>query len=331
MPKILITGGTGFAGKHLIQALKALKTTPKSHLDIYGTCFPDRPAPSDNNLFFLDIRSEEDVKSIIRRLKPDWVFHLAAVSNVGYSWKNRTETLEINIIGTHNLLEAARLFSPRARILFVSSSDVYKFDKNKKQAVSEKAPLEIKSPYAYSKLAAEMLCKFYVEVEGLDLVVARPFPHTGPGQSEQFVCSDWAKQIAEIEAGKKPPVIEVGNLEVVTDYCDVRDVVKAYILLLKKGKKGQVYNISTGRPISLKDILNILIKEARIKGTIKIKKDPTKLRTLDLAVRLGKNNKIKNELGWKPEIPIEQSLRDLLDYWRHQDSIGKIAPKRTED
>jgi len=136
-----------------------------------------------------------------------------------------------------------------------------------------------------------------VRVEGLDLLIARPFTHTGPGQSEQFVCSDWAKQIAAIEAGKKPPVNEVGNLDVITDYCDVRDVVKAYILLLNKGKKGEVYNISSGRPMSLKEILNILLQEAHLKKAIKIKKDRARLRKLDFAVRSGKNTKIIKDVG----------------------------------
>jgi GDP-4-dehydro-6-deoxy-D-mannose reductase len=154
------------------------------------------------------------------------------------------------------------------------------------------------------------------QIEGLDLVIARLFPHMGPSQSKQFVCSDWAGQIAAIEAGNKPLAIVVGNLEVVTDYCDVGDVVKAYFLLLNKGKKSEVYNISTGRPISLKEILNILLKEARVKETIKIKEDLATLRKLDQLVRLGKNTKIRKNLDWKPEIPIAQSLHDLLDYWR---------------
>jgi GDP-4-dehydro-6-deoxy-D-mannose reductase len=319
MVRILITGASGFAGTHLIQALRE---EGKSQYDIYGTCFPDLPSPSEKKLFFLDIRSQKDLKSIISDIKPDWVFHLAAVSNVRRSWEKRTETIEINIIGTHNLLEAIRTFSPRARVLFVSSSEVYRFDRKSRRPVTEKSPVDILSPYAYSKVAGEILCEFYVRVEKLDVVIARPFPHTGPGQSEEFVCSDWAKQIAEIEKGKKPPVIQVGNLDVTSDYCDVRDVVKAYILLLKKGKGGEVYNICTGRAISLRKILDIMIKEADIKKTIKIKTDQAKLRKLDLPVRLGKNNKIKNEVGWKPEIPIGQTLRDLLAWWRKKCNLA---------
>jgi GDP-4-dehydro-6-deoxy-D-mannose reductase len=187
MTRVLITGASGFAGRHLIQALRE---EGKSNFDIFGTCFPDRPSASEKRLFFLDIRSEKDVEAIVSDIKPDWVFHLAAVSNVRHSWEHRTETFEINIIGTHNLLEAVRLFSPRARVLFVSSSEVYRFDRKRRRAVTEKAPLDILSPYAYSKVAGDILSKFYVQVEKLDLVIGRPFPHTGPGQSEQFVCSD---------------------------------------------------------------------------------------------------------------------------------------------
>ena len=318
MTRVLITGATGFAGSYLVQALREER---QSSFDIFGTCFPDRPCESEKQFYFLDIRSQQDVKKVARDVKPDWVFHLAAVSNVRYSWENRTETLEINVVGTHHLLEAVKNFSPGARILFVSSSEVYRFDKKRGHAATaatEKTALDILSPYAYSKVAGEMMCKFYERAEKLDIVVARPFPHAGPGQSEDFVCSDWAKQIAEIESGKKPPVIQVGNLDVVSDYCDVRDVVRAYILLLKKGKRGEVYNICSGRAISLKKILDMLVKEADMRERIAVKKDAAKLRKVDIRVRLGKNNKIRNEVGWKPEIPIEQTLRDLLGFWRQR-------------
>ena len=322
MTRVLITGATGFAGSHLVQALREER---KSRFDIFGTCFPDRPCESEKQFYFLDIRSRQDVKNAVSDVKPDWVFHLAAVSNVRYSWENRTETIEINVVGTHHLLEAVKSFSPRARILFVSSSEVYRFDKKRGRAATaatEKTPLDILSPYAYSKVAGEMMCKFYAQAEKLDIVVARPFPHTGPGQSEQFVCSDWAKQIAEIESGKEPPVIQVGNLDVVSDYCDVRDVVRAYILLLKKGKRGEVYNICSGKAVSLRKILDILVKEAKLREVVAIEKDPAKLKKFDMPVRLGKNNKIRNEVGWKPEIPIEQTLRDLLGFWRQRYRIN---------
>jgi len=313
MIKVFITGASGFVGKHLIHALRA---EGKTKFDIYGTCFPEEPSLNEKNLFHLNIRSSKNLSKLINDIKPDWVFHLAAVSGVRRSWEKRRETLETNIIGTFNILESIRIFSPKSKMLFVSSSEVYDFNQGDKQKVTEKSPLKISNPYAYSKVAGEKLCEFYAEVEKLDVIIARPFPHTGPGQTEDFVCSDWAKQIAEIESRKKPAIIQVGNLDVISDYCDVRDVVKAYILLLKKGRRGEIYNICSGKAISLRKILKILIEESPMKNNIKIEKDQTKLRKVDMPVRLGSNKKIKDKVGWKPEISINCSLKDLLEYWR---------------
>jgi len=315
MIRVFITGASGFVGRHLIHALRA---EGKTKYDIYGTCFPEKPSLNEKNLFHLNIKSSKNLSKLINDIKPDWVFHLAAVSSVRRSWEKRRETLETNIIGTFNILESVRMFSPKSKMLFVSSSEVYDFNQGDKQKVTEKSPLKISNPYAYSKVAGEKLCEFYAEVEKLDVIIARPFPHTGPGQTEDFVCSDWAKQIAEIESGKKPAIIQVGNLDVISDYCDVRDVVKAYILLLKKGRRGEIYNICSGKAISLKKIMKILIEESHMKNNIKIEKDQTRLRKVDMPVRLGSNKKIKNKVGWKPEILINCTLKDLLEYWRQR-------------
>ncbi|MGQ9802172.1 MAG: GDP-mannose 4,6-dehydratase [Candidatus Saccharicenans sp.] len=312
MIRVLITGATGFAGSHLIKALNEEGT---ESYDIYGTSFPDKPEPG-GKIVFLDIRSRKDVMDLVSDVRPEWIFHLAAVSSVRRSWEDTQGTIEINLLGTHNLLEAAKLFAPEARILFVSSSEIYKFDKKRKKPVNERSPLKILSPYAYSKFAGEKLCEFYVRAENLDIIIVRPFPHTGPGQSEQFVCSDWAKQIVEIENGKRPPVIQVGNLNIIRDFSDVRDVVKAYIMLVKKGRKGQSYNVCRGRTISLRKILSLLLKEVRVAGRISVEADSNRLRRIDSAFQAGERKKITRETGWKPEIAIEQSLKDLLEYWR---------------
>jgi len=315
MIRVFITGASGFVGRHLIHALRA---EGKTKYDIYGTCFPEKPSLNEKNLFHLNIKSSKNLSKLINDIKPDWVFHLAAVSSVRRSWEKRRETLETNIIGTFNILESLRMFSPKSKMLFVSSSEVYDFNQGDKQKVTEKSPLKISNPYAYSKVAGEKLCEFYAEVEKLDVIIARPFPHTGPGQTEDFVCSDWAKQIAEIESGKKQAIIQVGNLDVISDYCDVRDVVKAYILLLKKGRREEIYNICSGKAISLKKILKTLIEESAIKNNVKIEIDQTKLRKVNTQIRWGSNNKIKKEIGWRPDIPLDQSLYDLLEYWRQR-------------
>jgi len=161
-----------------------------------------------------------------------------------------------------------------------------------------------------------MLCSFYEKIENIDIVIARPFPHTGPGQTEDFVCSDWARQIAQIERGDIAPILKVGNLDVHRDFCDVRDVVKAYILLLRKGRRGEIYNVCAGKAIALREILNFLVKEAAVSSPVSIEVDLDKLRKTDIAEQIGSNGKITEETGWSPKIPIDQTLRDLLAYWR---------------
>lgn len=304
--KVFITGATGFVGCYLIELLDSPEYT------IYGTSFPERPEAE--NIFFMDVRSEEEIFGVIKEKKPDWVFHLAAVSNVKHSWEKRRETLEINIVGTFNLFEAIRKFAPLARVLFVSSSDVYGVSSATGGALCEEEPTQAVNPYAYTKLCGEILSRFYAQIENMDIVIARSFPHTGPGQSPDFVCSDWASQIARIEKGLAEPVIKVGNISVQRDFLDVRDVVKAYALLMEKGKTGEVYNVCSGKSVLLKEILNILLSFSS--KAIEIQVDSQKLRKSDISLLFGDNRKIKQELSWEPEIPLKQSLFDLLEYWR---------------
>ena len=269
---------------------------------------------------------------LVRDVRPDWVFHLAAVSNVRSSWQMRRETLETNVLGTQNLLEAVRLAAPGARVLFISSSDVYGLVGSAEKPLIEEDPVQVINPYAYSKAAGEMMCEFYVKVEGLDIVIARQFPHTGPGQTADFVCPDWARQIVQIERGESEPVIRVGNLDVKRDFSDVRDVVKAYIVLMRKGRRGEVYNVCSGKALALREILDFLVGEARRvvpftgaprdkagrQQAIEVQVDPAKLRKTDVPLLLGSNRKLVAETGWSPRIPIEQTLRDLLAYWREK-------------
>jgi GDP-4-dehydro-6-deoxy-D-mannose reductase len=223
--------------------------------------------------------------------------------------------METNLMGTFFLFEAVRKYAPESRVLLVSSCDVYGASSPAK-ALREEDPFHITSPYAFTKVSGELLSRFYIQIEKLNIVLARPFPHTGPGQSSDFVCSDWACQIAKIEKGLMEPAIKVGNVEVQRDFLDVRDVVRAYFLLMKKGKKGEVYNVCSGKLISLKEILDILLSFSSKK--IKVKVDPQKKRKIDIPCLLGDNNKIERETSWRPDIPIEKTLRDLLEYWRQR-------------
>ena len=313
--RVLITGATGFVGGHLIRALEA---EGPSAFELFGTAFPQAPSPSERGLFLLDLRSEKDVIKLVGEVQPDWIFHLAAISNVRRSWEMRGETIETNVLGTHNLLEAVRQGVPGARVLFVSSSDVYGFGASPAEALKEDAPFQFVDPYAYSKVAGEMLCEFYEKIENIDIVIARPFPHTGPGQTVEFVCSDWARQVVQIERGDIAPVIKVGNLDIQRDFCDVRDVVKAYILLLKKGRRGEAYNVCSGKTIALRAVLDLLIKASVGNTSISVEVDVAKFRKADVTFLIGSNRKISHETNWSPCISIDQTLCDLLVNWRQR-------------
>jgi len=312
--RVLITGATGFVGGHIIRALE--EEGPLT-FEISGTTYPD-PSSSSTKLSYLDLRSEEDVIKLVGEVRPDWVFHLAAISNVRRSWQMRSETIETNVLGTQNVLEAVRQTAPAARVLFVSSSDVYGFGASPTGVLKEDASLQIVSPYGYSKAAGEMLCGFYGKIENIDIVIARPFPHTGPGQTEDFVCSDWARQVAQIERGDIAPILKVGNLDVRRDFCDVRDVVKAYILLLRKGRRGEIYNVCSGTAIALREVLDFLIKEASGKTPISVEVDAAKLRKTDVPFLIGSNRRISDETGWSPRISMDQTLHDILAFWRER-------------
>jgi len=309
---ILITGASGFAGRHLIDHLKHTEN------QIWGTCFPERAEQLASSLgkdfIHLDIREDKDVFKVVDRIRPDRVFHLAAVSNVRHSWGRPRETLLTNLIGTFHLFEAVKKHSPGARILFTSSSDVYGKVFSPERALREEDPTFAVNPYAYTKLCGEMMSTFYSRAEEMDVVVVRSFPHTGPGQSLDFVCSDWASQIAGIEKRQLEPVLRVGNIELKRDYSDVRDVVRAYALLMEKGRSGEIYNVCSGTAVSLREILDILLSQSS--QSISVQVDSQKLRKADIPVLVGDNQKIRKETEWMPLIPLEQSLRDLLHEWR---------------
>lgn len=322
--RVLITGATGFVGRYLINHLSA--SSKKGRIEIFGTCFPEQPEQCADlcakapfiNLIHLDLRSEESVVDLIKNVCPDKIFHLAAISQVRVSWDKRRETMETNLMGTFFLYEAVRKYSPKTRILFVSSSDVYGYlnPAKNRRAYREEDKAGIVSPYAFTKAGAELLSEFYAHREKLHIVTARPFPHTGPEQTADFVCSDWARQIALIEKKKMSPVIEVGNLEPRRDYSDVRDVVRAYDLLIHKGTPGEAYNVCSGQAPSLKEILGTLLSFTACKITIHV--DSSKFRKADIPYLAGSNKKLSKATGWAPRISLEKTLRDLLEYWREK-------------
>lgn len=338
MKKIFITGATGFVGRHLIAALNGAGGAARA--EIFGSCFPERPescsdlcaAAPNTRLLHLDLRNGGQAVDAVKAVKPDWILHLAALSQVRLSWEKRREVFDTNLLGTYNLFEAARLHAPKARVLFVSSSDVYGFLTPHRRALRETDGGSVVSPYAFTKKSGELLSEFYALREKLPVIVARPFPHTGPGQTPVFVCADWARQVALIEkfkrheeatagtrgraAGKRSdvPVMHVGNLTLRRDYMDVRDVVRAYILLMMKGRPGEIYNVSSGQAPSLEWILKTLISFSKRRIVYEI--DPARVREVDIPFLAGDNRKIRRETGWEPKIPLARTLRDMLEYWR---------------
>jgi len=318
--RVFVTGATGFVGTHLLNLLES------EGYEIQGTSFPERPeffpVAKGKKIFHLDLRKEEEVAFCLKMTKPEWVIHLAALSNVRHSWERRKETLETNLMGTFNLFEALRKEAPKARILFVSSSDVYGLLAHDSRALKEEDSCEALSPYAFTKLSGEILSRFYSRVENMDIIIVRSFPHTGPGQSNDFVCSDWAFQIARIERGEIEPIIRVGNCELRRDFSDVRDVVKAYLLLMKKGESGEIYNVCSGKGVLLKEILATLLSFSKKK--IEVVVDWQKFRKADIPYLVGDCEKLKKRTSWRPEIPLSQTLYELLEFWRAKEGISQI-------
>jgi GDP-4-dehydro-6-deoxy-D-mannose reductase len=314
--KALITGVAGFAGSHLTGLLL------DHGFEVTGVSYPGFPLHritshlSKIDLFQADILSPQEMEEVFRISQPDRVYHLAAVSSVRQSWANRRQTMDTNVMGTMNVLEAARQMPQSPRVLLVSTSEVYGIVPEEDQPVLEQYPMLPTSPYATSKAAQELMGYQYSAGEGVHTVIVRAFNHTGPGQEEGFVCSSFARQIARAEQGLCEPVIEVGNLEARRDFSDVRDMVGAYHAALETGRSGGLYNICSGQAHSIEELLKILLGMSQT--PMKVSPSPELMRPVDIPLILGSNRRFADEVGWEPGIPIEKTLSDLLDYWREQ-------------
>ena len=308
MHRILITGGTGFVGRHLIRHLQC----SASNLVVMASEAPSR-SEADAEYYGVDIRNEGDVRSAIRQIKPTEVYHLAAISQVDLAGANPRLTFEVNVVGTYNVLEATMGLSSPPRVLNISTAQVYA---PSDAPLSESSPLGPGNPYAASKAMAELLEISFRKSCGGGIITARSFNHTGPGQPPTFVLPSFAKQFAEIEAGMRPPHLAVGNIEVERDFSDVRDVVRAYSELLRKGRPGQVYNVCSGTARRLSDMVKQF--QALCRTAVTIETDPTRVRGGDISRIVGDPGKIKKETGWDARTPVSQTLRDLLDYWRRK-------------
>ena len=315
MRRVLVTGVTGFAGSHLVDYMLS-----RGDSEIFGIQrwrsrteniehFQDRIT-----LLECDLRDASSTRDALEAVRPDWIFHLAAQSFVPTSWSAPSESLTTNVLGQVNLFEAVRRLGLHCRIQIACSSEEYGMVYASEIPIREANPLRPLSPYAVSKVAQDLLGYQYWMSWKLDCVRTRGFNHEGPRRGPVFVASDFAKQIADIEKEKRPPVMNVGNLEAKRDFTDVRDVVRAYWLALEKCDAGEVYNICSGRAWSIREVVDLLLGMTKV--PIQVRPDPSRLRPSDVPILLGDNTKFVKATGWQPSIPFEQTLRDMLDYWR---------------
>ena len=310
----LVTGATGFAGSHLVAHL--LDSTP--HVAAWsnpnGRPADDAPDPRVH-WRAVDLLDRDAVARALDELRPSAIYHCAGSPHVGGSWSDPARALRVNALGTHTLLEGARQAGVVCPVLVTGSAMVYRDSPDR---IDENHPIGPSSPYAVSKLAQEMVA---ARVSHLPVFLTRPFNHAGPRQDSSFVTSSFARQIAEIEAGAREPVLRVGNLASQRDITDVRDVARAYRLIVERGRPGRHYNICSGTAYRIVDLLDALVGMAH--AGIRVEPDPARLRPSDNPIILGDHTRLTADTGWTPEIPIEQTLRDLLDYWRSQ---ARTAP-----
>jgi len=312
--KVLITGITGFVGSHLAEYLLS------KDVEVWGTkrwrSKLDNIATIVNglNLIDCDIKDSSSVDYIIKQIKPDKIFHLAAQSYVPTSWNAPAETLSTNIMGQLNILEACRRAVINPVIQIACSSEEYGLVKPNEVPISELNYLRPLSPYGVSKVGQDLLGYQYAQSYGMNIIRTRAFNHTGPRRGDVFVESNFAKQIAMIEKKKQEPIIYVGNLEAQRDYTDVRDMVNAYWLATEKCEPGEVYNICSGKTWTIKSVLDLLLSYTTEEVTIE--QDSKRLRPSDVEILLGNNVKFMQATNWQPVIKFEQTLLDLLNYWR---------------
>ena len=311
--RALLTGIAGFAGSHLAEYL--VKAT---NIEIHGIVHRhDRRIQHLRNQVELhrgDLRNALWVSEVIQTVQPDILFHLAAWSDVGGSWQQPWVTYELNIQCQLNLLEALRRWTPNCRTLVVTSNEVYGLVQPEDLPIDEATPFRPNNPYGVSKVAQDMMALQYWNSHALPTIRARSFNHIGPDQADDFVASAFARQIAEIEAGMRPPVVTVGNLDAQRDFTDVRDIVRAYWLLTEQGEAGEVYNVGSGQSRPVRWLLDTLLELSSVQVEVII--DPARLRPSDVPVSQCDNRRLVAATGWHPQIELRDSLRDLLGFWR---------------
>ena len=322
--RTLITGCSGFAGSHLAEYLLA------KDQEVIGVRTSDHDCANLQHInerlkiVSADLRESGRVHDLIASLRPQRIYHLAAFSSPAESFKDPEQTYHVNFIGTLNLLSAWRRVAMECRFLLVSSAEVYGIVPREKLPLREEMELRPANPYAASKAAAEMLGLQFFRSYDLPVVLVRPFNHTGPRQSSRFVCSSLARQLAEIELGLRPPSIVAGNLDAARDFSDVRDIVRGYFDLLEQGVPGEVYQLCSGRSVSIRSILDVLLSFAS--KPVQVALDSSSLRRHDAAEIRGDFSKARIAAGWEPRRDFRDTLRELTDYWKEKVSLKITRP-----
>ena len=314
--RALITGITGFAGSHLAEYILA----EQPGVEVFGTfrwrSRMDNVEHLDRQIHLVeaDLRDYTSMHRALEITRPDYVFHLAAQSFVPSSWNAPNDTMVTNVTGQTNLFEAVRALQLDPVIQIACSSEEYGLVHPEETPIKETNPLRPLSPYAVSKVGQDYLAYQYFQSYGIRSVRTRGFNHTGPRRGQVFVTSNFCSQVAAIELGLQEPVIRVGNIEAIRDFTDVRDMVRAYWLAVDKGTPGEVYNIATGHGIRIREMLDRVLALSTVQ--VKVEVDPDRLRPSDVEILIGDSSKFRADTGWEPRIPFEQTLRDLMAYWR---------------
>lgn len=312
MKKALVLGAAGFVGKYLIHELHDVCGYEVAATKLPQETLEELPA----TVYDLDILQKEKIVTLLFEVRPDYIFHLAAQSSVSVAWNNPQLTIDVNIKGAVNVMDAVRELYYKPRILIIGSGEEYGHIRKGETPIKEDNRLAPGNIYAATKACQNMIGSIYANAYDMELVMVRAFNHIGPQQSPIFVVSDFCKQVAEIEAGMREPVMYVGNLSAMRDFTDVRDVVRAYALLVQNGKKGETYNVGRGKAYAIEEILGKIIAQSSVHIDVKI--DPAKLRPVDVPIIEADTGKLREVTGWEPKIPLEKTIEEVLNYWREE-------------
>ena len=308
----MIIGAAGFVGNYLAEHL-----VNACGMEVAVTKLPNERIENPQvKVYNLDIMDEEAIASLLFRVRPDYIFHLAAQSSVGVAWRNPGLTIDVNIKGSVNVMDAIRELYYKPRVLLIGSGEEYGHIREGETPITEENSIRPGNIYAATKACQNMIGNIYARAYDMELMMVRAFNHIGPCQAPIFVVADFCKQVVEIEKGIREPVMYVGNLNSKRDFTDVRDVVKAYALLIQKGKAGETYNVGSGHAVTIEEVLKLIISLSE--KEIRVEVDPNKIRPVDVPIIEADITKIYETTGWRPSITLEQTIRETLDYWRER-------------